>query len=525
MAENVGYARLIERYSLPVRPLAAICAISSAVPGRRTRDFGGEIVHEFQPTYRPEDSLLGDLQFALRYEGLNLEALLRLFELVGSEAIHSLNLEQPHSIPARRLGYLYEWLTGRDLDIPGVSRKAAYIPVLDDSQQFGLTPAASTRDAKYRVIDNLPGNRNFCPLVTKTPYLTHMVGKSLKQRTLDTLAKFDPALLRRASAFLYLKETHSSFEVEREKPSADKARRFADLLHEAEIGKPLSEDRFLELQNAVVDPRFQEASYRTRQTWIGDDLGYRKRVEFVPPRPEEVRTLMEGLVEFSERLRTAPDAIDPIIAASAISFGFVFIHPFMDGNGRLHRYLIHETLSVAGFTPKGIILPVSAVIVANLDRYKSALEAFSRPLRDRTSYNPDVPDASATGNDSIYFRYFDATQQASFLFDALERTVEHDLPEEVSFLVGFDRARQALNALADWPSHTLETFIHVVHQNNDQLSINKRKSHFEWLRDDEVARFERIVAQSFDPNFEHEDRAPTGNRGAVRSPPGSIDKG
>ena len=82
-------------------------------------------------------------------------------------------------------------------------------------------------------------------------------------------------------------------------------------------------------------------------------------------------------------MRTAPDAIDPVIAASALSFGFVFIHPFMDGNGRLHRYLIHESLSVAGFTPKGIILPVSTVIVANLDRYKSALEVFSRPLRDQ----------------------------------------------------------------------------------------------------------------------------------------------
>jgi Fic/DOC family len=218
--------------------------------------------------------------------------------------------------------------------------------------------------------------------------------------------------------------------------------------------------------------------------------------------------LMEGLVAFSERLRTAPDAIDPVIAASALSFGFVFIHPFMDGNGRLHRYLIHESLSVAGFTPKGIILPVSAVIVANLDRYKSALEAFSRSLRDRTAYNPDLPDTPATGNDSIYFRYFDATEQASFLFDALERTVEHDLDDEISYLLGFDRARQALNSLADWPSHTLETFVHVVHRNNDKLSVNKRKSHFQWMSDDEVERFERIVAQSFDPNLEDEAEAP-----------------
>jgi Fic family protein len=41
--------------------------------------------------------------------------------------------------------------------------------------------------------------------------------------------------------------------------------------------------------------------------------------------------------------------IDPVVYAAA--FGFVFIHPFIDGNGRLHRYLLHEELSTLGFTP------------------------------------------------------------------------------------------------------------------------------------------------------------------------------
>jgi hypothetical protein len=61
-----------------------------------------------------------------------------------------------------------------------------------------------------------------------------------------------------------------------------------------------------------------------------------------------------------------------------------------------------------------------------------------------------VPTVAATGNDAVYFRYFDATEQASFLYDALERTVERDLDEEISFLLGFDRAQDALSALADW---------------------------------------------------------------------------
>jgi hypothetical protein len=511
IVELVGYARLVQRYGLPALPLRTVSRIATKARGRRIQRIGDQLIQEFQPSYRPEDSLIGDLQFALRYEGLNLEVLSLLFERVGSESIRDLNAEQPEFALARRLGHLFEWLTGQELDFPShwsISAKARYVPVLDESLQFGFTSKASPRNTKYRIIDNLPGNRDFCPLVTKTPYLIEMVSKNLRQRTLQTLAKYDPGLVRRAASFLYLKETHSSFELERERPSADKARRFADLLGEAEIGKPISEDRFIELQNTVMDPRFREVSYRTQQNWIGDDFGYRKRIEFVPPRPTDVRQLMDGLVQFAERLRAKPDAIDPVIAASALSFGFVFIHPFMDGNGRLHRYLIHEALSVAGFTPKGIILPVSAVILLSLDKYKAALTSFSRPVNERTSYDPIVPTAPATGNDPVYFRYFDATEQASFLYQAIERTVEHDLDQEIAFLLGFDRAHQALNALMDWPAHSMDLFIRVVHQNGNRLSSNKRKAHFEWMKDEEVARFEQIVAESFSSAQIAEDGSP-----------------
>ena len=80
-----------------------------------------------------------------------------------------------------------------------------------------------------------------------------------------------------------------------------------------------------------------------------------------------------------------------MIHSAAVAFGFVFIHPFMDGNGRLHRYLIHEELSVLGFTPKGIALPVSAFILANVDRYIEVLEQFSRPRTLRTESSRNCP--------------------------------------------------------------------------------------------------------------------------------------
>jgi prophage maintenance system killer protein len=221
----------------------------------------------------------------------------------------------------------------------------------------------------------------------------------------------------------------------------------------------------------------------------------------VPPRPEDIPALMQGLLNAADELRQE-GAIDAVVAAASIAFGFVFIHPFMDGNGRIHRYLIHDLLASAGFTPKGIVLPVSAVILASVKEYMDALEHFSRPLNQRTEYHPEIPDVPATGNDAVYFRFPDMTRQAEFLYHALERTVREDLRRELDFLLGFDRAKQALNAMLDWPNHSVDLFIRVVHQNDGRLSVTKRKSHFDWLTDDEVTRAQECVRRAFHPEAE-----------------------
>lgn len=492
--EPIGYAHLIAEFQLPARQMLTSAVIDSAIKGRQTALHGESEIMQFEPRYRPAPDLISHLQFALRYEGLNLEVLTLLFEKTGHAEIEKYLATQPESTFARRLGYLYEWLTTNEIDAQ-VAPRAAYVPVLDEKLQFGLS--GGDRDAKFRVTNNLPGNPRFCPLVRKTTFLNTMVQKDLKKRTIEKLSKYDADVLRRAAAFLYLKETHSSFEVEREKPSPDRAQRFADLLREAEKEIPLSEERFVQLQNAVLDPRFHEYAYRHQQNWVGKDLGYTKKVDFVPPRPEDVRDVMNGLAALSEALRARVGGLDEVVAATVLAFGFVFVHPFMDGNGRLHRFLIHDVLSSSGFTPKGIVLPVSAVILANLDAYIHALEVFSKPLRRLTTYNPDPPEIAAKGNDALYYRYFDATPQASFLYQALERTVEHDLEEEISFLLGFDTAYADLKNALDWPSHSLDIFIRLVHQNGGALSKNKRQSHFEWMTDDELKKAQAAVSRAF----------------------------
>ena len=61
-----------------------------------------------------------------------------------------------------------------------------------------------------------------------------------------------------------------------------------------------------------------------------------------------------------------------------VSFGYVYIHPFEDGNGRIHRFLIHDILVRDGIVPNGTILPVSAQILANMGEYDTVLELLSK---------------------------------------------------------------------------------------------------------------------------------------------------
>jgi Fic family protein len=71
------------------------------------------------------------------------------------------------------------------------------------------------------------------------------------------------------------------------------------------------------------------------------------------------------------------EGVNLIVRATTVAFGFIFIHPFEDGNGRIHRFLIHDLLSRDYFLPTGMIIPVSAHMVNNLKLYEEALEAYS----------------------------------------------------------------------------------------------------------------------------------------------------
>lgn len=96
--------------------------------------------------------------------------------------------------------------------------------------------------------------------------------------------------------------------------------------------------------------------------------------DHISANPKDLDSLMGGMIETYALLLNSE--YNPVLTAALIAFGFVFIHPFEDGNGRIHRYLIHHVLAETGFVPKGLVFPVSAVILERIEAYKKILGLF-----------------------------------------------------------------------------------------------------------------------------------------------------
>ena len=254
-------------------------------------------------------------------------------------------------------------------------RRAARVGVLDPERQFAVEGETVTR---HRVRNNLPGTPAFCPLVRRTPRLTEILAADLSLEASGVTARTAPDLVTRAAAFMLLADSRASYVIEGERPPPDRIQRWGQAI--AEAGQhPLTEAELLRLQRIVIgDARFTHLGFRNEGGFVGgrDRDTNAPLPEHLSARAEDLQSLIDGLIAYVQRAEV--QKLQPIIAAAAAAFGFVFIHPFEDGNGRIHRWMVHHVLARSGFNPPGMVFPVSAVILERID-YRRALEAYSRP--------------------------------------------------------------------------------------------------------------------------------------------------
>lgn len=215
----------------------------------------------------------------------------------------------------------------------------------------------------------------------------------------------------------------------------NRASRWSKALGQAGLHK-LSDEEFLRLQQIVIDDfRFVNPGYRSLGGFIGEhDRATRLPIpDHISARPEDLTVLMNGLMDTYELLKSSE--YDPVLIATGIAFGFVFIHPLEDGNGRIHRYLINHILNETGFTTDGLIFPVSSVILERITQYRKILESYSFPRLTFIKWQATAQSNVEVLNETInLYRYFDATKQTEFLYECIAETVDKILPDEISFL-------------------------------------------------------------------------------------------
>jgi hypothetical protein len=487
-ATPAGYAALIAAYSLPVPVPRTLSAIGAK--HRIIEQSGWRI---YTPRHAPEPTLEGHLTFALKNEGIDLAVLKRLFLTVREGDVAELVRQKPTGLYTRRIWFLYEWLLGRELKLPAAD-KVSYVDAVDTELQFAGVGQNSVR---HRVRNNLPGTPEFCPLVFKTTALNNFVALDLKERARIIVSEVPKDLLARTAAFLLLKDSKSSYVIEGERPPQDRIQRWGRAIGEA--GRtPLDEQEFLRLQRIVIgDERFVKLGFRIEGGFVGDpDRDTQRPIpDHISASHEDLTSLVSGLIAFDH---TAENELDPVIAAAVLAFGFVYIHPFEDGNGRIHRYLMHHVLARRGFNPAGVHFPVSSAILERIGEYKSVLESYSSRLLPCVQW-----EATPQGNVKVlndtgdFYRFFDATPHAEFLYECVRQTIEHDLPNETRFLRSFDRFRAGIENMIDMPERTLNNLFGFLRQNAGRLSKRARENEFTQLTPDEVTQIEELYRTAF----------------------------
>jgi hypothetical protein len=488
----IGTTWLIQHF----KPSPIVLSHVSHVGSKRTSVTkpDGRVEEIFPRSYWPGDEPLDHVAFALKYEPVSFDLLDQIFRAMSPRDVDLYVRASPSGKYARRIGFLFEQFTAKGLSATVAGN---FVPVLDARHYFVGPPRLNER---WRVRDNLLGSAGFCPTVRRTPAIQKKLELDLPTEIRRMSRQAGPELLSRAINYLYLKETKASFEIERETIGGSKEQRFLQVL--SQVGaipaeNLLDEARLVALQNLIVDSRYANRAFRTNQNYVSQTLpNLQERVHYICPPPGLIKTLMAGLRTFLRRSEGLP----PPLRAAVVSFGFVFVHPFEDGNGRVHRLLLHEALARFGYTDPGVVLPLSAGMLREQHAYDRVLEGFSKTVLGRVRYELDGRGRMTIGNPAEaegVWRYPDLTAQVEYVLDLIENAVRQDLPAELDVLQRFDAAGRAISEVVDLPNRRKQLMLRLLHQNHGRLSKAKRSDEFAELTDQEILLIEKAFASAF----------------------------
>jgi hypothetical protein len=414
---------------------------------------------------------LEHLLFALKHEGLQLQAAMLALKHIDGGVVGKAFQNSPSSAYLRQIAYL--WELANNATLQGLPAATGPYTLLFDPKKFVTGP--EHKNARWRVNFNGLGSPRYCPTVRRTAALQTLLDQNILAAASAFITGLDPAVLDRAVRWAYLSETQGSYAIENETPTASKADAFAALLARAHTAEPITEDYLVALQNlAVANPLDKAVQFRVHQNWLRNGLPGAMGVSYLPPPPDLLAPLMDEIMALANSTMAG---VDPLVRGALVSFAFVLAHPFMDGNGRLSRFLFHKVVCAQGLLPSGLVLPVSVAMKRREAQYLEVLQTFSRPARSLWQVRAidDVRvDATFTGDGAIY-QYWDATACVTFGLQMAQEALVHDLRDESDYLHRFDRVYQAVNDAVDMNNNDLVLLVRACLKNAGVLSNNRRK--------------------------------------------------
>lgn len=512
-------------------PFGGLTVRSYIGTNRRTTDIGAHITETYPPSMNPGDTAADHLQFHIRHEPINLELLARVFEASGPQFVQDWVNNQPTGQYARRAAFLYEFLTDEELVAPAGVR-GSYIPALDGDRNFTSSPFEHERRVfKWKVVNNMPGTRFFCPAVPITKEMVQVRNYSVSDEYAKLVEEFGAELLSRSASWLTTSESMASFAIEKEADEKGRIGRFAQVIatwtgqdvppsqRAGDTSKRggaqrgiLSEERLGYLQRGILGDKalIPALGYRKSPVFVGKTTARSQFIHYLAPPPEDVPAMIDGIETFLEWTRCQSSIWRAAIAA----FGFVYVHPLIDGNGRVHRFLINDILRRDGAVPKDVILPVSVAITDDPLRrqgYDDVLDTISAPLMaeiradisfsSKTEVYPDgvESDLIFADNDRARptWRYGNYVPHILYMADIINTAIVDNMRNEAIYLRNHDNARLALKEICEMPDAMADRIIRSVNENQAETAGKHLRKQYPQVTEDMWAQFVKAVREAF----------------------------
>lgn len=276
-----------------------------------------------------------------------------------------------------------------DLRQTGATESSVPWPAVGWQEHTWDRPAGSGTLRRVRMLTGRPYRSAVAPLIAEAEVrLPGQLAADLDDVTAQ-VARYDAELTHRMAVMasvLVRSEAASSSQIEQLSASARSiaeaevtgqgsgnaaviAANVAAMNRALHLEGPVTAASLLQTQRILMERADSRLiGLRTDQVWVSGDTPV--DVDFVPPHADQVP---DGLADLERFLRRTDV---PVLVQSAIAHAqFETIHPFLDGNGRTGRVLVHQTLRRGDLTTH-VSLPVSAGLLVRKERYFGALDAY-----------------------------------------------------------------------------------------------------------------------------------------------------